>query len=87
MDHTKPDETLSKWTVWTASGKLTDNFEAEEYDASDFKINEAEYYNKADAQANFEKRFFEKTGNKWAQRDFFKEKPGKYVLENKDKKK
>ena len=71
---------MSKWTVWTAAGKLQDDFEAEEYDASEFKINEYEFFNRADAVQNFEKRYQDKTANKWAQREFFKEKPGKYVL-------
>jgi uncharacterized protein YkuJ len=39
-----------------------------------------------DAQANFEKRFYEKSGNRWVEKDFFKQKPGKFSLENKEKK-
>lgn len=32
----------------------------------------------------FEKRFFEKTGNKWIEKDFFVEKPGKFVIIKKE---
>ena len=63
--------------------KLDDN----ELDTSDFQTNIYDFYNRTDAQANFEKRFFDKTANKWAERDFFKEKPGKFVLLNKEEKK
>ena len=37
--------------------------------------------------AAFEKRFMEKTANKWNDRDYFRQKPGKYCLMNKEKKK
>lgn len=58
----------------------------EDIDLSDSTVNFYEFYNRTDAQANFEKRFFEKTSNKWVDHDYFKEKPGKFVLLNKDKK-
>ncbi len=46
-----------------------------------------DHFNMANAKADFEKRFQEKTGNKWSERDFFKEKPGKFKLLDKVKKK
>ena len=83
-----------KWFVWTAHGKKQegDNLGAtgqpdeDEYDSSNFSKTFDEFFNKADAQARFEKKFFEKTCNKWIDREYFKEKPGKYVLQSKDKK-
>ena len=58
----------------------------DEYDASNFSKAFDEFFNKADAQAKFEKRFLEKTCNRWAEREYFKEKPGKFILQSKDKK-
>ena len=77
-----------KWTVWTASGKVqeSDLANSEEIDASQFQIKLYEDYSRQDAQANFEKRFYEKTSNKWSERDYFKEKGGKFVLLDKEKK-
>lgn len=77
-----------KWIVWTASGKVqeSDLANSEEVAASSFQIKLFENYSRQDAQANFEKRFYEKTGNKWSERDYFKEKGGKYVLLDKEKK-
>ena len=35
----------------------------------------------------FQKKFFEKTSNKWQDREYFREKAGKFVLQDKAKKK
>ena len=35
----------------------------------------------------FEKKFQEKTGNKWKKREFFEQKPGKYILFNREQEK
>jgi len=58
----------------------------ENMDLSDFKTEIFEHYNKIDAEKNFEKRFFERSSNKWAEREYFKEKEGKFKLFNPDKK-
>jgi hypothetical protein len=58
---------------------------SEELDCSEFNIIFKEYYNRLDAQVDFEKRFFEKTSNKWSEKDYFKEKAGKFVVLNKEK--
>ena len=79
-----------KWFVWTAQGKLQEsdmNIDDNELDTSDFQTNIYDFYNRTDAQANFEKRFFDKSANKWVEKDFFKQKPGKFVLLNKEEKK
>ena len=79
-----------KWFVWTAQNKVQEsdmNIDDKELDTSEFQTNIYEFYNRTDAQANFEKRFFDKTANKWVEKDFFKEKPGKFVLLNKEEKK
>jgi hypothetical protein len=34
--------------------------------------------------AAFESRFFEKTSNKWADREYFQAKPGKHILMRKE---
>lgn len=38
------------------------------------------HFNKVDAIADFEKKFFARTDNKWVERDNFKEQPGKYMI-------
>lgn len=37
--------------------------------------------------AEFEKRFLDKTGNKWKNRDFFQQKLGKYINMNREQEK
>ena len=71
-----------KWTVWVAQGKISETEfqdDTEDIDTQDFKTEIKEFYNRNDSAAHFEKRFFEKSGNKWADRDYFKEK-GKFKL-------
>lgn len=46
-----------------------------------------EFYNRHDALGAFEKKFYEKTANKWMERERFQIKPGKYVLFKKDSEK
>ena len=78
-----------KWIVWSAHGKQKEGnvvSGGNEYDATDFSAHVDEFFNKADAINKYEKKFFEKTCNKWAEREYFREKPGKYVIQNKDKK-
>lgn len=33
---------------------------------------------------DFEQKFYEKTANKWKDRDYFQQKPGKYILQRKE---
>ena len=80
--------------LWTASGKLKEsefNDDSSDDDQSDpsasFNYITNDFFNKADAQTVFEKKFVEKTGNKWADREYFKEKAGKFQMWNKTKKK
>ena len=86
-------EDKQKWVLWTATGKLKENdFNDESSDedkepSSKFNILTNDFFNKADAQIVFEKKFLEKTGNKWGDREYFKEKPGKFLIQNKNKKK
>ena len=37
---------LQKWILWSAIGKLQDQDDTVEYDASNFKINEEEFFNR-----------------------------------------
>jgi hypothetical protein len=52
----------------------------DQYDADDYTRKINDFFNKADAVASFEKIFREKTGNKWADREYFKEKAGKFTI-------
>lgn len=46
-----------------------------------------DFYNISEAEAKFEEKFHYYTGNKWSEKDYFKEKTGKYKLLDKFKKK
>ena len=46
-----------------------------------------EFFNLTEAEKKFEEKFYKLTGNKWSEKDYFKEKPGKYKLLNKFQKK
>ncbi len=52
-----------KWMIWFQNGKVG------------FEVNGAtkvlEYFSKYDAMAEFERRFLDRTGNKWKNRDYF----------------
>ena len=80
-------EDKQKWVLWTASGKLKEsefNDDSSDDDQPEtspsFIYITKDFFNKADAQTVFEKKFVEKTGNKWADRDYFKEKAGKFQM-------
>lgn len=60
-----------KWYVWVQFGRV--NAENSNEKTKDF-------FNKFDAIASFEEKFFERTGNKWQDRESFSQKPGKYSL-------
>jgi len=80
-----------KWFVWTAHGKMQEGDaigqgDKQEFDASTFVKRIDEFFNMPDAIDRFEKGFLEKTCNKWSEREYFQEKPGKFVLQNKEKK-
>mmetsp|Transcript_22911 Transcript_22911/g.35233 ORF Transcript_22911/g.35233 Transcript_22911/m.35233 type:complete len:159 (-) Transcript_22911:988-1464(-) len=75
-----------KWTVWTATGKQQEATD-EEIDAEEFTKKIFEFYNLHDAVSTFEKKFVEKTSNKWGEREFFRQRQGKFNLENKEKRK
>ena len=51
-----------KWLVWVQTGKISQENPIE-------KVNE--HLNKHDAMAEFEKKFFLKTGNKWIEKGLF----------------
>lgn len=83
-----------KWTFWMARGQSRHEVDedADEAGADTTKLSMAnqhvdDYFNRAEAEAKFEEKFLQYTGNKWSQKDYFKEKPGKYKLLDKFKKK
>lgn len=64
-----------KWFVWTKQGKLAQE---------NFNTKVKEFFNKFDAMVEFESRFSQKTANKWADRAYFQQKPGLYMMIRKD---
>ena len=90
--------TRRKWTVWVAKGQSRHDVdeELEEIQKSlvaskqgQTKMNGHiyDFFNMSEAEAKFEDTFRQHTGNKWSEKDYFKEKPGKYKLLDKHKKK
>lgn len=65
-----------KWFVWFQTGKVGSE------DNAGTRINE--FFNKYDAMVEFEQKFSEKTANKWKDRDYFQQKPGKFILMKKE---
>lgn len=83
-----------KWTFWMAKGQSRHEVDEDmdEFNALTAKVSMAnqhidDFFNRAEAEAKFEEKFHYFTGNKWSQKDYFKEKPGKYKLLDKHKKK
>ena len=68
-----------KWSLWVQNGRV-----GVEQNAAT-KV--SEFFNNYDAMVEFEKKFQEKTGNKWKKREFFEQKPGKYILFNREQEK
>lgn len=64
-----------KWCLWVKSGKLS---------SETFNAWVHEFYDRYEAMADFEQLFYKKTGNKWTERAFFKQKPGMYMLIRKE---
>ena len=62
-----------KWFNWIAEGKVG---------KAQMKTKIFEYFNKVDAQANFEKKFTQWTDNTWIERDYFQPKQGKFTIGN-----
>lgn len=60
-----------KWIIWTQFGRIN---------TENPQVKEQEFYGRYDAIAHFEKKFYEKTNNKWTDRDHFQQKPGKWAL-------
>lgn len=58
------------WTLWLGNTK----------DEGPVQEVTKDFYELEKASADFDKRFIEKTGNKWADREFFEEKPGKFAI-------
>lgn len=77
-----------KWFVWIAQGIMSESdlnqTQEDEIDTSQLNTKQEEFYVKVEAQAHFEKLFFNKTANKWTDKDYLKQKPGKFKILNKE---
>lgn len=59
----------------------------DEIDTSELSFKFEEFFDRIQAQAKFEKLFFQKTSSKWTEKDYMKQKPGKFKLLNKEQNK
>lgn len=87
-----------KWFVWTAKGQsrhdvdeeleeIQKNLVASKQKQTKMNGHIDDFFNISEAEAKFEDKFHHYTGNKWSEKDYFKEKTGKYQLLDKFKKK
>ncbi|CDW73944.1 poly [Stylonychia lemnae] len=61
-----------KWSLWVQQGRVGYEQTA--------PTRVTDYYNRYDGIVEFELKFIDKTGNKWQDREFFQQKPGKHIL-------
>ena len=66
-------EDNKKWFVWSQFGKVGGSEQSG-------STRMQEFFNRYDAMVEFENKFYEKTANKWKDREYFQQKPGKFLL-------